>query len=353
MTAQTPATPAIPETMKAVIMRAPGDVVVEEVDTPRVAQPTDVVLKLAAACVCGSDLWPYRGHNDVDHRRMGHEYVGTIVEKGEDVATLEVGDFVIGSFMLSDNTCEICQAGYQSRCVNAGEYTGSQAQYMRVELADGSLVKVPGGEPSDPDRLADYLAASDVLGTGWYAAVAAQAGPGKTIAVVGDGAVGLCAVLAAKTLGAEQVIVFSRHEDRAALAREFGADVVIAERGEEGAAQVRELTGGYGAHGVCEAVGTQGSMDQALASVRPGGYVGFVGVSHDQTLDGSDLFGRQIHLEGGPAPVRRFLPELIERIQSGEIQPGRVFTARMPLDDAAEAYRAMDERREIKVLLEV
>ena len=224
---------------------------------------------------------------------------------------------------------------------------------MRVELADGSLVKVPGGEPSDPDRLADYLAASDVLGTGWYAAVAAQAGPGKTIAVVGDGAVGLCAVLAAKTLGAEQVIVFSRHEDRAALAREFGADVVIAERGEEGAAQVRELTGGYGAHGVCEAVGTQGSMDQALASVRPGGYVGFVGVSHDQTLDGSDLFAREIHLEGGPAPVRRFLPELIERIQSGEIQPGRVFTARMPLDDAAEAYQAMDERREIKVLLEV
>lgn len=175
MTAQTPATPAIPATMKAVVMRAPGDVVVEEVDTPRVAQPTDVVLKLAAACVCGSDLWPYRGHNDVDHRRMGHEYVGTIVEKGEDVATLEVGDFVIGSFMLSDNTCEICQAGYQSRCVNAGEYTGSQAQYMRVELADGSLVKVPGGEPSDPDRLADYLAGSDVLGTGSYAAVAAQA----------------------------------------------------------------------------------------------------------------------------------------------------------------------------------
>ncbi|GGK52032.1 IMP dehydrogenase [Micrococcus flavus] len=349
----TPTAPEIPATMKAVTMRAPGDVVVETVETPRVVKPTDVVLKLAAACVCGSDLWPYRGHNEVDHRRMGHEYVGTIVEKGAEVATLEVGDFVIGSFMLSDNTCEICQAGYQSRCVNAGEYTGSQAQYMRVELADGSLVKVPGGEPSDPERLADYLAASDVLGTGWYAAVAAQAGPGKTIAVVGDGAVGLCAVLAAKTLGAEQVIAFSRHADRAALAREFGADVVIAERGEEGAAQVRELTNGYGAHGVVEAVGTQESMDQALASVRPGGHVGFVGVSHDQTLDGSDLFGRQIHLEGGPAPVRRFLPELIERIQAGEIQPGRVFTARMPIDDAAEAYRAMDERREIKVLLEV
>lgn len=343
----------IPATMRAVVMNAPGDVAVETIDTPRVVKPTDVVLKLAATCVCGSDLWPYRGHEPVDHRFMGHEYVGTVVEKGDQVATLGLGDFVIGSFMLSDNTCEICQAGYQSRCANAGEYTGSQAQYMRVELADGSLVKVPGGEPSDPDRLADYLAASDVLGTGWYAAVAAHAGPGKTIAVVGDGAVGLCAVLAAKALGAEKVIAFSRHEDRAALAREFGADVVIAERGEEGAAKVKELTNGYGAHGVCEAVGTQGSMDQALASVRPGGYVGFVGVSHDQTLDGLDLFFHEVHLEGGPAPVRRFLPDLIARIQAGEIHPGKVFTKRVPLDAAAEAYQAMDERREIKVLLEV
>ncbi len=345
--------PTIPATMRAVVMNAPGDVSVETIDVPRVAKPGDVVLKLAAACVCGSDLWPYRGLQQVDHQYMGHEYVGTIVEKGDEVSTLEVGDFVVGSFMLSDGTCEICQAGYPSRCVNAGTFTGSQAQYMRVELADGSLVKVPGGEPDDPDKLADYLAASDVLGTGWYAAVAAQAGPGKTIAVVGDGAVGLCAVLAAKALGAEKVIAFSRHEDRAALAREFGADVVIAERGEEGAAKVKELTNGYGAHGVCEAVGTQGSMDQALASVRPGGYVGFVGVSHDQTLDGSDLFRREVHLEGGPAPVRRFLPDLIKRIQTGEIHPGKVFTKRLPLEEAAEAYKAMDERREIKVLLEV
>lgn len=343
----------IPATMKAVVMNAPGDVTVETIDVPRVVKPSDVVIKLAAACVCGSDLWPYRGHEEVDHRFMGHEYVGTIVEKGDDVATLELGDFVIGSFMLSDGTCEICEAGYPSRCANAGTYTGSQAQYMRVELADGSLVKVPGGEPEDPEKLADYLAASDVLGTGWYAAVAANAGPGKTIAVVGDGAVGLCAVLAAKTLGAEQVIAFSRHEDRAALAREFGADVVIAERGDEGAAKVKELTNGYGAHGVCEAVGTQGSMDQALASVRPGGYIGFVGVSHDQTIDGLNLFFHEVHLEGGPAPVRRFLPDLIERIQAGEIHPGKVFTKRLPLDEAAEAYKAMDERREIKVLLEV
>lgn len=343
----------IPATMKAVVMNAPGDVTVETIDVPRVAKPGDVVIRLAAACVCGSDLWPYRGLQKVDHQYMGHEYVGTIVEKGEDVASLDVGDFVVGSFMLSDGTCEICQAGYPSRCVNAGTYTGSQAQYMRIELADGSLVKIPGGQPDEEDRLADYLAASDVLGTGWYAAVAANAGPGKTIAVVGDGAVGLCAVLAAKALGAEKVIAFSRHEDRAALAREFGADVIIAERGEEGAAKVRELTAGYGAHGVCEAVGTQGSMEQALASVRPGGYVGFVGVSHDQTIEGSDLFAREVHLEGGPAPVRRFLPDLIERIQAGEIHPGKVFTKRLPLDEAAEAYKAMDERREIKVLLEV
>ncbi|WP_300084167.1 zinc-binding dehydrogenase [Propioniciclava sp.] len=339
--------------MRAVVMNKPGDVTVETIEVPRVVKPTDVVLKLAAACVCGSDLWPYRGLQPVDHQFMGHEYVGTVVEKGEEVSTLELGDFVIGSFMLSDNTCEICEAGYQSRCANAGRYTGSQAEYMRVELADGSLVKVPGGEPSDPDKLADYLAASDVLGTGWYAAVAAHAGPGKTIAVVGDGAVGLCAVLAAKALGAERVIAFSRHESRAALAREFGADVIIAKRGDEGAAKVKELTNGYGAHGVCEAVGTQESMDQALASVRPGGYVGFVGVSHDQTIDGGDLFFREVHLEGGPAPVRRFLPDLIRRIQADEIEPGKVFTQRIPLDDAAQAYQAMDERREIKVLLEV
>ena len=353
MSTTAPTSPTIPVTMRAVVMNAPGDVTVETIETPRVQGPGDVVLKLAAACVCGSDLWPYRGAQPVDHQYMGHEYVGTIVEKGEDVKTLEVGDFVIGSFMLSDGTCEICQAGYPSRCANAGHYTGSQAEYMRIELADGSLVKVPGGEPTDPERLADYLAASDVLGTGWYAAVAANAGPGKTIAVVGDGAVGLSAVLAAKALGAERVIAFSRHEDRAALARDFGADVVIAERGEEGAAKVKELTNGYGAHGVCEAVGSQLSMDQALASCRPGGYIGFVGVSHDQTIDGLTLFFHEVHLEGGPAPVRRFLPDLIKRIDAGEIHPGRVFTKRLPLDEAAEAYKAMDERREIKVLLEV
>ena len=352
MSTTAPTSPAIPATMRAVVMNAPGDVTVETIETPRVQTPGDVVLKLAAACVCGSDLWPYRGAHPVDHQYMGHEYVGTVVEKGAEVTTLEVGDFVIGSFMLSDGTCEICQAGYPSRCANAGHYTGSQAEYMRVELADGSLVKVPGGEPTDPERLADYLAASDVLGTGWYAAVAANAGPGKTIAVVGDGAVGLSAVLAAKAQGAERVIAFSRHEDRAALARDFGADVVIAERGEEGAARVKELTGGYGAHGVVEAVGNQTSMMQAIASCRPGGHLGYVGVAHGVSLPGDHLFFAEIHMLGGPAPVRRFLPDLIDRILKREINPGKVFTLRLPLEEAAEAYKAMDERRAIKVLLE-
>ena len=346
-------TPALPATMRAVVMRAPGDVVVEDVEVPRVVHPTDVVLKIEAACVCGSDLWPYRGLQPVKNQRMGHEYVGTVGEAGDDVKNMKVGDFVIGSFMVSDNTCEICRAGYPSRCANAGSYTGMQAQYARVELADGTLVVVPGGKPEDPDRLADYLAASDVLGTGWFAAVAAEAGPGKTIAVVGDGAVGLSAVLAAKALGSERVIAFSRHEDRAALAREFGADVVIAERGDEGAAKVKELTGGYGAHGVVEAVGNQVSMNQAIASCRPGGHLGFVGVAHGVSLDGQQLFGAEVNMLGGPAPVRRFLPDLIDRILKREIHPGRVFTMRLPLERAAEGYAAMDERRAIKVLLEI
>ena len=354
MSTTAPTSPTIPVTMRAVVMNAPGDVTVETIETPRVQGPGDVVLKLAAACVCGSDLWPYRGISPLEEARpMGHEYVGTVVEVGDEVTSVKVGDFVVGSFCLSDNTCEICEDGFQSRCANGGFIGDTQAEYTRVALADGTLVAVPGGKPDDPEIIASLLAASDVLGTGWFGAVAAQAGPGKTIAVVGDGAVGLSAVLAAKALGAEKVIVFSRHEDRAALAREFGADVVIAERGEEGAAEVKELTDGYGAHGVVEAVGNQVSMDQAIASCRPGGHVGYVGVAHDVTLDGSSLFFAEVTLLGGPAPVRRFLPDLIDRILKREIHPGRVFTMRLPLEEAAEGYAAMDERRAIKVLLEV
>ena len=307
--------------MRGVVMHAAGDVRVEDREVPHVIEPTDAVIKLEAACVCGSDLWPYRGISPLEEARpMGHEYVGTVVEVGDEVTSVKVGDFVVGSFCISDNTCEICEDGFQSRCANGGFIGDTQAEYTRVALADGTLVVVPGGKPEDPEIIASLLAASDVLGTGWFGAVAAQAGPGKTIAVVGDGAVGLSAVLAAKALGAEKVIAFSRHEDRAALAREFGADVVIAERGDEGAAKVKELTGGYGAHGV--------------------------------SLPGDQLFFAEIHMLGGPAPVRRFLPDLIDRILKREINPGKVFTLRLPLEEAAEAYKAMDERRAIKVLLE-
>ena len=347
-------TPDLPTTMRGVVMHAPGDVRVDDREVPRVVEPTDAVLKVEVACVCGSDLWPFRGIAPVtEPRPMGHEYVGTVVEVGEEVKNVKVGDFVVGSFCTSDNTCEICESGFQSRCVSGGFMGDTQAQYTRVPLADGTLVVVPGGKPEDPDVVASLLAASDVLGTGWFGAVAAAAGPGRTIAVVGDGAVGLSAVLAAKALGAERVIAFSRHEDRAALAREFGADVVIAERGEEGAAKVKELTGGYGAHGVVEAVGNQLSMNQAIASCRPGGHVGYVGVAHGVSLDGQQLFFAEVNMLGGPAPVRRFLPDLIDRILKREINPGRVFTMRLPLEDAAEGYKAMDERRAIKVLLEV
>lgn len=343
-----------PTTMRGVVMHGPGDVRVEDRQVPRVVDPTDAVLRLEAACICGSDLWPYRGIDTdfpAEGRPMGHEYVGTVVEVGEAVTSVEPGDFVVGSFCISDNTCEICEAGYQSRCANGGFMADTQAQYTRVPQADGTLVVVPGGKPEDPEIIASLLAASDVLGTGWFGAVAAGAAPGRTIAVVGDGAVGLCAVLAAKALGAEKVIAFSRYADRAALAREFGADVVIPERGDEGAAKVKELTGGYGAHGVVEAVGNQLSMDQAIASCRPGGHVGYVGVSHGVTLEGQSLFFAEINLLGGPAPVRRFLPDLIDRILAGEINPGKVFTMRIPLEEAAKGYRAMDERRTIKVLL--
>jgi threonine dehydrogenase-like Zn-dependent dehydrogenase len=284
---------------------------------------------------------------------MGHEYAGIVEETGPDVRNIGLGQFVIGSFFASDNTCEICQAGYQSRCVHnipIGSI-GTQAQYARIPLADGTLVTTPG-QPG-PDLLPSLLAASDVLGTGWFAAEAAEAGPGKTVAVVGDGAVGLLGVLAARQLGAERVIMMSRHADRQALARKFGATDIVEERGHAGVAKIRELTKGIGAHSVIEAVGTQESMTQAIQSARPGGSVGYVGVSHDVTLDGTGLFFSEVHLHGGPAPVRRFLPDLINLIWQRQIDPGAVFDLTLPLEEAAEGYRAMDERRATKVLLTV
>ena len=338
--------------MQGAVLHAPRDIRVEQRDDPKIKQPTDAVIRVAATCVCGSDLWPYRGIEPVDGPApMGHEYAGVVEEVGSDVRGIRPGQFVVGSFFASDNTCAICQAGYQSRCVHGEPMgaIGTQAQYARVPLADGTLVATP--EVPGDDLVPSLLAASDVLGTGWFGAVAADVKPGKTVAVVGDGAVGLLAVLAARQLGAKQVIAVSRHEPRQKLARVFGATDIITERGDDGAARVRELTGGLGAHSVIEAVGTQESMMQAISSARPGGHVGYVGVSHDVQLPGQELFFREVHLHGGPAPVRRFLPELIRLICERAIDPGKVFDLTLPLDQAADGYRAMDERRAVKALL--
>ncbi|MFK0003535.1 zinc-dependent alcohol dehydrogenase family protein [Paenarthrobacter sp. NPDC090522] len=336
--------------MRATIIHAPGDVRVEEREKPTIQEPTDAVIKLVAACVCGSDLWPYRGADTIEEPRpMGHEYVGIVEEVGRSVGNVQVGQFVVGSFYASDNTCDICLSGYQSGCIHREGVGSAQAEYLRVPLADGTLVATP--EMPDAGKVASLLAASDVLGTGWFGAKAAEVGPGKTVAVVGDGAVGLLAVLAAKHMGAERIIAMSRHASRQALAREFGATDIVEERGDEGVGKIKELTDGLGAHSVIEAVGTQESMMQAIRSTRRGGHVGYVGVSHDVELPGRELFSSHVHLHGGPAPVRDYLPELIDLIFKGEINPGKVFDLELPLEEAPEAYKAMDERRAIKVLL--
>ena len=334
-------------------MYAPGDVRVEDRPEPTIVKPTDAIIQLSAACICGSDLWPYWGLDKLAKpRAMGHEYVGIVEEVGSAVTTVKPGQFVVGSFFASDNTCEICLSGYQPSCPHReafGSTGASQAERMRVPLADGTLVATP--EIPDVALVPDFLAASDVLGTGWFAAVAAEAGPGKTVVVVGDGAVGLLGVMAAQQLGAERIIAMSRHESRQQLALEFGATDIVTERGDEGVAAIKDLTNGLGAHSVIEAVGTQESMMQAIRSTRPGGHVGYVGVAHGVSLNGTDLFFSHVHLHGGPAPVRRFLPDLMDRIWNRRISPGRVFDLELPLDEAAAGYRAMDERRAIKVLL--
>lgn len=338
--------------MRGAVLYAPGEVRLEQRDDPRIVQPTDAIIRLSATCICGSDLWPYRGIEAIEGPApMGHEYVGIVEEVGSAVRTVKPGQFVVGSFFASDNTCEICQTGYQSACIHRELMgaIGTQAEHARIPLADGTLVTTP--DVPSPDLIPSFLAASDVLGTGWFAAVAAEVGPGKTVAVVGDGAVGLLGVVAAGQLGAEQIIAMSRHQPRQQLAREFGATHVVEERGDEGVARIKDLTHGLGAHSVIEAVGTEESMMQAIRATRPGGHVGYVGVSHDVTLPGDELFFSHVHLHGGPAPVRRFLPQLIDLIWSGEIDPGKVFDLTLPLDEVAEGYRAMDERRAIKTLL--
>ena len=338
--------------MRGAVIYGPRDVRLEERDDPKIIEPADAIIRLPATCICGSDLWPYRGIEAVDGRApMGHEYVGTVEEVGSAVRTIEPGQFVIGSFFASDNTCELCRSGYQSACLHRELMgaIGTQAERARVPLADGTLVATPDLPPKD--LIPSLLAASDVLGTGWFGAVAAEAGPGKTVAVVGDGAVGLLAVLAAKHLGAERIIAMSRHVSRQKLALEFGATDIVEERGDDGVARIKELTSGLGAHSVIEAVGTQESMMQAIRSTRPGGHVGYVGVAHDVELPGQELFFSHVHVHGGPAPVRRFLPQLIALIWNREIDPGKVFDLSLPLDEVAEGYRAMDERRAIKALL--
>jgi threonine dehydrogenase-like Zn-dependent dehydrogenase len=338
--------------MLAAVMYGPGDVRFEKVDDPKIVKPTDAIIKLSATCICGSDLWPYRGLQPSDGPvHMGHEYCGVVVEVGSEVRTVRPGQFVVGSFCLSDNTCPHCQYGFQSSCVHREFMHGAQAPYARVSLADGTLVATPE-MPSD-DLIPHLLATSDVLGTGWYAADAAGVRKGSTVVVVGDGAVGLMGVLAAKELGAGRIITMSRHKDRQALATGFGATDIVAERGDKGVARIKELTRGVGADAVLECVGTQEAMSQAVDCCRPGGSIGYVGVPHGVTFDGQAMFFAQRRMLGGPAPVRRFLPDLIDRVLKGKIAPGKVFDLTLPLAEVAEGYRAMDERRAIKTLLTV
>jgi threonine dehydrogenase-like Zn-dependent dehydrogenase/phenylpyruvate tautomerase PptA (4-oxalocrotonate tautomerase family) len=336
--------------MQGTILYGPRDVRFEKRDDPKIIAPTDAIIKIAATCVCGSDLWPYRGiQATTEPTPMGHEYCGIVEEVGSAVTSVKPGQFVIGSFFASDNTCPHCRFGYQTSCQQVEFVGGAQAEYLRVPLADGTLVATPE-VPAD-DLIPNLLATSDVLGTGWFAAEAANVKPGSTVVVVGDGAVGLLGVLSAKQMGAGRIIAMSRHETRQKLAREFGATDIVAERGDEGAARIKELTDGIGADSVLECVGTQESMKQAISSARPGGFVGFVGMPHGVELNGQELFFTHVHLHGGPAPVRRFLPELIDLVWDGRINPGKVFDLTLPLSQVAEGYRAMDERRAIKTLL--
>src|SRR5437762_5266063 len=336
--------------MKGAVLYGTGDVRFEERPDPTIEKPTDAIIRLALTCVCGSDLWPYRGNPPVtEPTPMGHEYCGIVEEVGREVRSIRPGQFVVGSFATSDNTCAICRHGYQSGCVNREFMLRAQAPLLRVPNADGTLVPTPGVPPDA--LLPSLLTTSDVLGTGWFAADAANVKPGSTVVVVGDGAVGLLAVLSAKQMGAERIIAMSRHEKRQRIAREFGATDIVVERGDEGVARIQELTKGVGADSVLECVGTQESMMQAIRSTRRGGYVSYVGVPHGVELKGEELFFAHVHLHGGPAPVRRYLPRLIDLVWTGKINPGKVFDLTLPLARVAEGYRAMDDRRAIKTLL--
>jgi threonine dehydrogenase-like Zn-dependent dehydrogenase len=342
--------------MKGTVLYGPRDVRFEERDEPKIIEPTDAIIRISATCVCGSDLWPYRGVSRFpEPSPMGHEYCGIVEEVGSAVTSVKPGQFVIGSFATSDNTCPHCRAGYQSSCIHREFISRAQAPMLRVPLADGTLVATPNVPPDD--MIPSLLTTSDVLGTGWFAGDAANVKPGSTVLVVGDGAVGLLAVLSAKQMGAGRIIAMSRHDSRQKLAGEFGATDIVTERGEDGVARIKQLTDGIGADAVLECVGTQESMIQAIHSTRPGGGVGYVGVPYEAKLDfispggAGGLFYSHVRLHGGPAPVRRFLPELIDLVWNRKINPGKVFDLTLPLEEVAEGYRAMDERRAIKTLL--
>jgi len=336
--------------MRGAVLYGPRDVRFEEREVPRIIKPTDALIRISAACVCGSDLWPYRGiQRTTQPTPMGHEYCGIVEEVGSAVESIKRGQFVIGSFFASDNVCPTCRIGYQSSCQHRELVGGAQAPLLRVPLADGTLVATP--DIPSQELIPNLLTLSDVMGTGWFAADVANVKPGSTVVVVGDGAVGLLGILSAKQMGAARIIAMSRHEARQKIAREFGATDVVAERGEKGMSRIKEMTDGIGADSVLECVGTQESMMQAISSTRPGGYLGYVGVPHGVELNGEQLFFAHVHLHGGPAPVRRYLPGLIKLVLSRKVNPGRVFDLTLPLDQVVEGYRAMDERRAIKTLL--
>ena len=341
--------------MKATTIHAPFDVRLSEVPDPVIEAPTDAVVKIVAGCICGSDLWSYRGENKITPgSRIGHEYVGIVQEVGADVRTVKPGDFVVTPFVASDGTCPNCKAGLQSVCQNivgigSTRADGGQGEYAKVPWADGTLVATPG--LPDDALIPSLLTLSDVMGTGWHAARSARVKQGDTVVVVGDGAVGLCGVLAATRMGAERVVALSRHADRQKIAKEFGATHIIAARGDEAKAAVLELTDGVGADAVLECVGTDQSFKTAFEVARPGATVGFVGVPHGVEVPVRTMFQRNVGLAGGVAPVRQYLPELMADVLSGAINPGLVFDAELPLKAVADGYLAMHERRSIKVLL--
>ena len=344
--------------MRATIMYGAGDVRVEKVPDAAIKEPTDVVVRITRACICGSDLWPYKSMKPTAHgRRMGHEFIGLVEDVGTAVRTLKKGDVVVAPFVWSDGTCVFCHEGLQTNCLHGGGWgspgvDAGQGEAVRVPQADGTLVVLPVGR--DDALMPSLLTLSDVMGTGHHAALAARVAPGKTVAVVGDGAVGLCGVIAAKRLGADRIIALGRHVDRIALARDFGATDVVSERGEEAIARVKELTGGLGAHSVLECVGYEESTVTALSIVRPGGAVGRVGVPQDPTIPMAvPTFFNNITISGGPAPVRAYIEELLPDVMEGQIQPGRVFDRVTELDGVPEGYRAMNDREAIKVMIEL